>query len=113
MTSLLSGIPVEPDVAMTGEITLRGHVLPIGGVKEKVLAAFRFGSKVVLLPRDNEKDLAELPEDVTSKLEIHLIDTMDDVLRYALTEAVGVSSPDGKKKADKSLPSGSGESVTH
>ena len=113
MTSLLTGIPVEPDVAMTGEITLRGHVLPIGGVKEKVLAAFRFGSKVVLLPRDNEKDLAELPEDVTSKLEIHLIDTMDDVLRYALTEAVGVSSPDGKKKADKSLPSGSGESVTH
>ena len=88
IASLLSKVPVRSDVAMTGEVTLRGRVLPIGGVKEKILAAYRFGTKVVILPRDNEKDLSEIPEDISSQLELHLVDNMQDVLATALTERV-------------------------
>jgi ATP-dependent Lon protease len=84
LTSLLSGVPVRGDVAMTGEITLRGKVLPIGGVKEKVLAAYRYGTKVVILPKENEKDLADVPEDIGKQLEFHLVSHMDEVLRIAL-----------------------------
>ena len=69
---------------MTGEITLRGKVLPVGGIKDKVLAAFRAGINEVILPRENEKDLEEIPEEVRDVLEIHLVDSMDDVLRLAL-----------------------------
>ena len=72
------------DVAMTGEITLRGKVLPIGGVKEKVLAAHRVGVTTVILPRENEKDLAEVPEDVLDALEVHLVEHIDEVLELAL-----------------------------
>ncbi len=73
---------------MTGEITLRGKVLPIGGVKEKVLAAYRFGIKTILLPKENEKDLAEIPEDISSKLEFRLVENMDEVLETALAEPI-------------------------
>ena len=69
---------------MTGEITLRGHVLPIGGVKEKVLAAHRLGIQTIILPRDNEKDLAEIPEDIQKSLDFKLVENMDEVLEIAL-----------------------------
>jgi ATP-dependent Lon protease len=84
LTSLLSGVPVRGDVAMTGEITLRGKVLPIGGVKEKVLAAYRYGTTTVILPKENEKDLADVPDDIGRQLEFHLVEHMDEVLRIAL-----------------------------
>ena len=112
IASLLSGVRVDPSVAMTGEITLRGTVLPIGGVKEKVLAAYRYGSKIVLLPRDNEKDLAEIPDDVTDKLDIRLVENMDDVLEIALMEKVpGLAL--GKREDKKELGDPGGDSVTH
>ena len=83
--SALSGIPIRADVAMTGEITLRGRVLPIGGLKEKLLAALRGGIKTVLIPKDNEKDLADIPENVKNELEIIPVETVDEVLKRALT----------------------------
>jgi len=84
IVSVMTGIPVRKDVAMTGEITLRGRVLPIGGLKEKLLAALRGGVKVVLIPEDNAKDLAEIPDNVKSGLEIIPVARMDDVIRRAL-----------------------------
>jgi len=87
MASALARVPVRKNVAMTGEITLRGRVLPIGGVKEKLLAAHRFGIDTILLPKDNEKDLVELPEEVVDALTINLVDTIDDVLALALEDA--------------------------
>jgi ATP-dependent Lon protease len=82
---VLTGVPVRKDLAMTGEITLRGRVLPIGGLKEKLLAALRSGVKTVLIPQENEKDLADVPENVKSELEIIPVSTVDEVLRHALT----------------------------
>ncbi len=84
IVSALTHIPVRCDVAMTGEITLRGKVLPIGGVKEKVLAAHRVGIRTVLLPKDNEKDLADIPPDIQAALVIQFVETMDEVLGLAL-----------------------------
>jgi len=84
MVSVLTNIPVRKEVAMTGEITLRGRVLPIGGLKEKLLAALRGGVKTVLIPIDNEKDLAEIPDNVKSALKIIPVATVDDVLTAAL-----------------------------
>ncbi|MGH6629853.1 MAG: S16 family serine protease, partial [Burkholderiales bacterium] len=86
LVSALSRIPVRADVAMTGEITLRGKVLPIGGLKEKLLAAHRGGMKVVLIPEENEKDLVDIPKAILKKLEIHPVSTIDQVLELALTE---------------------------
>ncbi|WP_288842135.1 endopeptidase La [uncultured Deefgea sp.] len=93
LTSVLTGIPVRCDVAMTGEITLRGEVLPIGGLKEKLLAAHRGGIKQVLIPEGNVKDLAEIPDNVKRGLAIHSVKWFDDVLAHALErmpEAVAV-----------------------
>ena len=84
IVSALTGIPVRKDVAMTGEITLRGRVLPIGGLKEKLLAALRAGIKKVMIPEENVKDLAEIPDNVKSGLEIVPVARMDDVLQHAL-----------------------------
>ncbi len=84
MVSALTRTKARHDVAMTGEITLRGKVLPIGGVKEKLLAAHRFGLKTLILSKENEKDLADVPEEVREDLTIHTVDTVDEVLRYAL-----------------------------
>ncbi|MGA8862630.1 MAG: endopeptidase La [Gallionella sp.] len=84
MVSVLTGIPVRADVAMTGEITLRGEVLPIGGLKEKLLAAQRGGIKVVLIPEENTKDLAEIPDNIKNKLDIHPVKWIDQVLEMAL-----------------------------
>jgi ATP-dependent Lon protease len=78
---------------MTGEITLRGKVLPIGGVKEKVLAAHRAGVTNIILPRDNEKDLADIPKNVLDALDLHLVSTMDEVLKIALTEPLPARIP--------------------
>lgn len=86
MISTLTGTAVRRDVAMTGEVTLRGRVLPIGGLKEKLLAALRGGIKTVLIPKDNEKDLAEIPSKITDGLEIIPVDHVDEVLRIALIE---------------------------
>ncbi len=85
MVSVLAGIPVRKDIAMTGEITLRGRVLPIGGLKEKLLAALRGGVKTVLIPMDNAKDLADIPDNVKSALEIIPVSNVDEVLKHALS----------------------------
>jgi ATP-dependent Lon protease len=87
IVSVMTGIPARKDVAMTGEITLRGRVLPIGGLKEKLLAALRGGIKTVLIPEDNAKDLAEIPDNVKSGLEIIPVSRMDEVLKHALVRA--------------------------
>ncbi len=84
IVSALTKIPVRNDVAMTGEITLRGKVLPIGGVKEKLLAAHRAGIKNIILPKENEKDLQDLPSDILEAIKINLVETMDEVLHIAL-----------------------------
>ncbi len=84
MVSILTGIPVRADVAMTGEITLRGEVLPIGGLKEKLLAAHRGGIKTVLIPQENVKDLVEIPDNIKGKLDIHPVKWIDQVLDLAL-----------------------------
>jgi ATP-dependent Lon protease len=108
----LSGVPVRGDVAMTGEITLRGKVLPIGGVKEKVLAAYRYGARQVILPKQNEKDLAEIPEDISSQLNLHLVEHIDEVLRLALDRplAVNLEGDKGEAGVGGQAP---GEPVTH
>jgi ATP-dependent Lon protease len=84
IVSSMTGIPVNADVAMTGEITLRGEVLPIGGLKEKLLAAHRGGIKTVIIPAENEKDLADVPENVTKGLTIKPVKWIDEVLEIAL-----------------------------
>ena len=84
IVSALSGRLARQDVAMTGEITLRGRVLPIGGVKEKMLAAYRAGMTLVLLPEENKRDLKELPEQVLSKLEIRTMKTVEDAIQGVL-----------------------------
>ncbi|HPP47129.1 MAG TPA: endopeptidase La, partial [Accumulibacter sp.] len=82
--SVLTGIPVRCDVAMTGEITLRGEVLPIGGLKEKLLAAVRGGLARVLIPEENTRDLAEIPDNIKNKLELIPVRWIDQVLEHAL-----------------------------
>jgi ATP-dependent Lon protease len=84
IVSLLTGIPVNHQLAMTGEATLRGAVLPVGGVKEKVLAAHRAGIKMVILPEKNKKDLPEIPDEIKEDLDIHFCSRMEDVLDLAL-----------------------------
>jgi ATP-dependent Lon protease len=84
LVSLLTGIKVRTDTAMTGELTLRGRVLPVGGIKEKVLAAHRLGYKRVLLPKRNARDIPEIPETARKELELILVETLDEVLAVAL-----------------------------
>ena len=86
LVSILTGIPVDCKVAMTGEITLRGRVFPIGGLKEKLLAATRAGITKVIIPKENEKDLEEIPDNVKKSLKIIVADNISDVLREALTK---------------------------
>jgi ATP-dependent Lon protease len=93
LVSALTRVPLRRDVAMTGEITLRGKVLPIGGVKEKVLAAHRAGLRNVILPRDNEKDLADIPKNVLDSINVNLVDTMDEVLKTALAGPIPTLPP--------------------
>jgi ATP-dependent Lon protease len=93
MVSALTKVPVRREVAMTGEITLRGKVLPIGGLKEKLLAAHRAGVTTILVPKDNEKDLADIPKNVLDAMQVHLVETMDEVLRTALEGPLPVLPP--------------------
>ncbi|MCF2863011.1 endopeptidase La [Pseudoalteromonas sp. MM17-2] len=97
LVSSLTGNPVRSDVAMTGEITLRGEVLPIGGLKEKLLAAHRGGIKTVVIPKKNERDLKEIPENVREGLEIHPVQWIDEVLDHALAQPVERFSTDRAK----------------
>jgi ATP-dependent Lon protease len=101
MVSVLTGVPIRKDIAMTGEITLRGRVTAIGGLKEKLLAALRSGIKTVLIPQENEKDLADVPENVKSALEIVPISTADEALKWALT---GTLTPVEWDEAAEPLP---------
>jgi ATP-dependent Lon protease len=110
MVSALTKIPVKSSVAMTGEITLRGEVLPIGGLKEKLLAAHRGGIKQVLIPSENEKDLVEIPDNIKSKLEIKTVRWIDEVLQYALVRQpapmVAVAARSGKAAGEKRIRRG-------
>jgi len=107
IASSLTSRPVRSDIAMTGEITLRGKVLPIGGMKEKVIAAHRAGIKTVILPRENEKDLHEIPANVRKKLRFVFVEHMDQVLEAALGEPVGlpVLTPSPPSEVHRSQPS--------
>jgi ATP-dependent Lon protease len=107
IASALTRIPVRCDLAMTGEITLRGKVLPIGGVKEKLLAAHRLGLRTVILPRDNEKDLADVPPEIQSQMSVKFVETMDEVLLLALErplEASSVPAPEVAPSYDAAAP---------
>jgi ATP-dependent Lon protease len=84
IVSVLTGVPIRRDIAMTGEVTLRGRVLPIGGLKEKLLAALRSGVKTVLIPQENLKDLQDIPDNVKAGLEILPVSSVDEVLAHAL-----------------------------
>ena len=111
LVSTLTRIPTRRDVAMTGEITLRGKVLPIGGVKEKVLAAHRANLKTIILPKDNEKDIADIPEKVLETLDLYMVDTMDEVLKIALVEPFSpiISSA----QDESSIDAATDDRVTH
>ena len=99
LVSLASGRPVRCEVGMTGEITLRGQVMPVGGIKEKVLAAHRSGLRTVILPSRNEADLEDLPDDVRELMKFVFVDRVDEVLEAAL-----VPAPKQKAKRKKSKP---------
>ncbi len=120
IVSVLTGIPIHKDVAMTGEITLRGRVLPIGGLKEKLLAALRAGIETVCIPKDNEKDLAEIPDNVKKGLKIIPINVVDEVLKVALTQPLTPIEWDEeaeeaaeKAKLAKKKKSSDGEELRH
>ena len=112
LISSLTGIPVKANVAMTGEITLRGEVLPIGGLKEKLLAAHRGGIETVIIPKDNEKDLVEIPKNIKDKLDIIPVKWIDEVLEIALekmpeiaiSETKTSGSSKNKPSSEKNLP---------
>jgi ATP-dependent Lon protease len=100
ISSALSKIPVRRDIAMTGEITLRGKVLPIGGLKEKLLAALRAGIKEAIIPKENEKDLADVPENIRGQMKVHFVENMDQVLKVALETPL----PDFPEEGAQTIP---------
>jgi ATP-dependent Lon protease len=100
ISSALSKIPVRRDIAMTGEITLRGKVLPIGGLKEKLLAALRAGIKEAIIPKENEKDLADVPENIRGQMKVHFVENMDQVLKVALETPL----PDFPEEGTQTIP---------
>jgi ATP-dependent Lon protease len=113
LVSALGRVEVRKDVAMTGEITLRGKVLPIGGVKEKVLAAHRAGLKNIVLPKDNEKDLADIPKNVLDALDIYLVENMDEVLKIALANPLAAIPATAADAGAGVQPPIADERITH
>jgi ATP-dependent Lon protease len=105
LISAFTGVPVRVDCAMTGEITLRGNVLPVGGIKEKLLAAYRAGIRELILPEENEKDLEEISDDVRSEMTFHLASHMDTVLEHALVHDVETGVPTAAAAPDSSFDS--------
>jgi len=113
IASALSKIPVRRDIAMTGEITLRGKVLPIGGLKEKLLAAHRAGLFEAILPKDNEKDIAEVPENLRSAMKLHFVETMDQVLQLALEGPLPQITPEAESVPAITPPAASDIPAAH
>jgi ATP-dependent protease La len=113
LVSVLTKVPVRSEVAMTGEITLRGRVLPIGGLKEKLLAAHRGGITTVIIPEDNKKDLADMPANITSSLEIHPVRWIDEVLDIALERPLRPNPVKGETPAAVATESTESHSLTH
>jgi ATP-dependent Lon protease len=111
--SALTSIPVRADIAMTGEITVRGRVLPIGGLKEKLLAAHRQGIKEAILPADNEKDLPDIPENVRRDMKLHFVSSMDEVLKLALEREIEMAPISGMLNAAEIVARSREEKVTH
>ena len=110
LVSALANVKTRRDVAMTGEITLRGKVLPIGGLKEKVLAAHRAGLKNIILPKDNEKDLSDIPKNVLDTLNLYMVETMDEVLKIAMSEPLQSKLPADASGETKPV---SDDTITH
>jgi ATP-dependent Lon protease len=113
ITSALTSIPVRADVAMTGEITVRGKVLPIGGLKEKLLAAHRHGIREVVLPKDNEKDLPDIPENIRQEMKLHFVTSMDEVLKIALEREIEAGPVAGIVTAAEIVARAREDKVTH
>jgi ATP-dependent Lon protease len=111
--SALTSIPVRADIAMTGEITVRGRVLPIGGLKEKILAAHRHGIREVVLPSDNEKDLPDIPENVRSEMKLHFVNSMDEVLKLALEREIEMAPITSMLTAAEIVARSREDKVTH
>jgi ATP-dependent Lon protease len=114
LVSALTRIAVRGDLAMTGEITLRGKVLPIGGVKEKLLAAHRNGIMEVILPKDNEKDLPDIPDNIRAQMKLDFVEHMDEVLLIALERPLdGLAAPAPPPDAVKTARKEEKQNVTH
>jgi ATP-dependent Lon protease len=111
--SALISIPVRADLAMTGEITVRGRVLPIGGLKEKLLAAHRQGIREVVLPADNEKDLPDIPENIRKEMKLHFVNSMDEVLKLALEREIEMAPLAGMLTAAEIVARSRDEKITH
>jgi ATP-dependent Lon protease len=112
----MTGIPVRKDIAMTGEVTLRGRVLPIGGLKEKLLAALRGGVKTVLIPEENAKDLADIPDNVKNEMDIIPVSRMGEVIKHALVEApvaIEWEMPSDDAPALANTNDAAGEQIAH
>jgi ATP-dependent Lon protease len=113
IASALTAIPVRGDIAMTGEITVRGRVLAIGGLKEKLLAAHRHGIFEVILPRDNERDLVEIPENIRREMKLNFVSSMDEVLKLALERELVALAVSPNPSAAELTGRPSEENVTH
>jgi ATP-dependent Lon protease len=111
--SALTSIPVRADIAMTGEITVRGRVLPIGGLKEKLMAAHRYGIREAILPADNEKDLPDIPEIVRNDMKLHFVKSMDEVLKIALEREIERTTLVGMLSVSEIIARSREEKVTH
>jgi len=111
--SSLTSIPVRGDIAMTGEITVRGRVLPIGGLKEKLLAAHRHGIREAILPKDNEKDLPDIPENVRNEMKLHFVQSMDEVLKLALERELEIGAVPAMLTAAEIVAASREEKITH